>query len=76
MRLLSLFSEAVVHNLPWGTTYRSHVMTLVIHLTILFFDVELAEKVEGYHSVDVHDHTRQHHCQHKLGTKWKSGKTT
>jgi hypothetical protein len=50
-------------------TYCEHVMALVIYWPLLFFNVEFAEEVEGYDSVNVDHHTGQHHCQHQLPRK-------
>lgn len=47
-------------------TYGQHVMALKVDRPVLLFDVKLAEKVEGYHGVNIDHHTGQHHCQHQL----------
>ena len=48
-------------------TYSHHVVTLHIRIIlVLALVVELAEEVEGHHSVEVDHHGQQTHSQHQL----------
>lgn len=49
--------------------YRQHVMTLVVgFLAFFLLNVEFAEEIEGYDSVEVDYDAQQHHSQNQLKT--------
>lgn len=49
------------------STHSHHVITLhVWFVLVLALVVELAEEVEGHHSVQVHHYSQQTHCHHQL----------